>query len=148
MSETHDEKEIRRYIPTDGTDIGDDFDLEDYDDEEEGVYIPTESVIKQIFYGDKNYFDEAAKIMTEWYKDRVEVSGDSHFKSEKDFIKNGYLDLIDLLDEQWDTDKIRIAWLAIDGTDIDDDADEEKDQLLGVILKMKRRISKIKSKLE
>ena len=105
-------------------------------------------MIKQIFYGDKNYFDEAAKIMAEWYKDRVEVSGNSHFKSEKDFIKNGYLDLIDLLDEQWDTDKIRIAWLAIDGTDIDDDADEEKDQLLGVILKMKRRISKIKSKLE
>ena len=135
-------------LAIDGTDISDDFDFEDYDDEEEGVYIPTESAIKQIFYGDKNYFDEAAKIMAEWYKDRVEVSGDSHFKSEKDFIKNGYLDLIDLLDEQWDTDKIRIAWLAIDGTDIDDDADTEKDQLLDVILKMKRRISKIKSKLE
>lgn len=117
-------------------------------DEEEAVYIPTESAIKQIFYGDKNYFDEAAKIIAEWYKDRVEISGDSHFKSEEDFIKNGFPDLVDLLYEQWDTDKIRIAWLAIDGTDIDDDSDEEKDLLADVMFKVKRRISKIKSKLE
>lgn len=136
------------WLAIDGTDISDDFDFEDYDDEEEDVYIPTESVIKRILYGNKNYFDEAAKIIAEWYKDRVEISGDSHFKSEKDFIKNGYLDLIDLLDEQWDTDKIRIAWLAIDGTDIDDDANTEKDQLVDIMFKMKRRISKIKSKLE
>ncbi len=136
------------WLAIDGTDIGDDFDFEDYDDEEEDVYIPTESVIKRILYGNKNYFDEAAKIIAEWYKDRVEISGDSHFKSEKDFLKNGYLDLIDLLDEQWDTDKIRIAWLAIDGTDIDNDADTEKDQLVDIMFKMKRRISKIKSVLE
>ena len=136
------------WLAIDGTDIGDDFDFEDYDDEEEGEYIPTEDVIKKIFYGNENYFDEAAKIIAVWYKDRVDVSGDSHFESERDFIKNGFPDLVDLLYEQWDTDKIRIAWLAIDGTDIDDDADEEKDQLVDVMFKLKRRISKIKSKLE
>ena len=136
------------WLAIDGTDIGDDFDFEDYDDEEEGGYIPTEDAIKKIFYGNENYFDEAAKIIAVWYKDRVEVSGDSHFESERDFIKNGFPDLVDLLYEQWDTDKIRIAWLAIDGTDIDDDADEEKDQLVDVMFKLKRRISKIKSKLE
>ena len=136
------------WLAIDGTDIGDDFDFEDYDDEEEGEYIPTEDAIKKIFYGNENYFDEAAKIIAVWYKDRVEVSGDSHFESERDFIKNGFPDLVDLLYEQWDTDKIRIAWLAIDGTDIDDDADEEKDQLVDVMFKLKRRISKIKSKLE
>ena len=113
MSETHDEKETERYIPT-------------------------ESAIKQLFHGSEYCFDEAAKIIAEWYKDRVEISGDSHFKSEEDFIKNGYLDLIDLLYEQWDTDKIRIAWLAIDGTDIDDDSDEEKDLLVDTMFKMKR----------
>ena len=136
------------WLAIDGTDIGDDFDFEDYDDEEEGEYIPTEDAIKKIFYGNENYFDEAAKIIAVWYKDRVDVSGDSHFESERDFIKNGFPDLVDLLYEQWDTDKIRIAWLAIDGTDIDDDADEEKDQLVDVMFKLKRRISKIKSKLE
>ena len=136
------------WLAIDGTDIGDDFDFEDYDDEEEGGYIPTEDAIKKIFYGNENYFDEAAKIIAVWYKDRVDVSGDSHFESERDFIKNGFPDLVDLLYEQWDTDKIRIAWLAIDGTDIDDDADTEKDQLVDVMFKMKRRISKIKSKLE
>ena len=136
------------WLSIDGTDIGDDFDFEDYDDEEEGEYIPTEDAIKKIFYGNKKYFDEAAKIIAVWYKDRVDVSGDSHFESERDFIKNGFPDLVDLLYEQWDTDKIRIAWLAIDGTDIDDDADEEKDQLVDVMFKLKRRISKIKSKLE
>ena len=136
------------WLAIDGTDIGDDFDFEDYDDEEEGGYIPTEDAIKKIFYGNENYFDEAAKIIAVWYKDRVEVSGDSHFESERDFIKNGFPDLVDLLYEQWDTDKVRIAWLAIDGTDIDDDADEEKDQLVDVMFKLKRRISKIKSKLE
>ena len=136
------------WLAIDGTDIGDDFDFEDYDDEEEGGYIPTEDAIKKIFYGNENYFDEAAKIIAVWYKDRVDVSGDSHFESERDFIKNGFPDLVDLLYEQWDTDKIRIAWLAIDGTDIDDDADEEKDQLVDVMFKLKRRISKIKSKLE
>ena len=136
------------WLAIDGTDIGDDFDFEDYDDEEEGGYIPTEDAIKKIFYGNENYFDEAAKIIAVWYKDRVEVSGDSHFESERDFIKNGFPDLVDLLYEQWDTDKIRIAWLAIDGTDIDDDADEEKDQLVAIMFKMKRRISKLKSKLE
>ena len=136
------------WLAIDGTDIGDDFDFEDYDDEEEGEYIPTEDAIKKIFYGNENYFDEAAKIIAVWYKDRVEVSGDSHFESERDFIKNGFPDLVDLLYEQWDTDKIRIAWLAIDGTDIDDDADEEKDQLVDVMFKMKRQISKLKSKLE
>ena len=136
------------WLAIDGTDIGDDFDFEDYDDEEEGGYIPTEDAIKKIFYGNENYFDEAAKIIAVWYKDRVEVSGDSHFESERDFIKNGFPDLVDLLYEQWDTDKIRIAWLAIDGTDIDDDADEEKDQLVDVMFKLKHRISKIKSKLE
>ena len=136
------------WLAIDGTDIGDDFDFEDYDDEEEGGYIPTEDAIKKIFYGNGNYFDEAAKIIAVWYKDRVEVSGDSHFESERDFIKNGFPDLVDLLYEQWDTDKIRIAWLAIDGTDIDDDADEEKDQLVAIMFKMKRRISKLKSKLE
>ena len=136
------------WLAIDGTDIGDDFDFEDYDDEEEGGYIPTEDAIKKIFYGNENYFDEAAKIIAVWYRDRVEVSGDSHFESERDFIKNGFPDLVDLLYEQWDTDKIRIAWLAIDGTDIDDDADTEKDQLVDVMFKMKRRISKIKSKLE
>ena len=136
------------WLAIDGTDIGDDFDFEDYDDEEEGGYIPTEDAIKKIFYGNENYFDEAAKIIAVWYKDRVDVSGDSHFESERDFIKNGFSDLVDLLYEQWDTDKIRIAWLAIDGTDIDDDADEEKDQLVDVMFKLKRRISKIKSKLE
>ena len=123
MSETHNEKETERYIPT-------------------------ESAIKQLFHGSEYCFDEAAKIIAEWYKDRVEISGDSHFKSEKDFIKNGYLDLIDLLYEQWDTDKIRIAWLAIDGTDIDNDSDEEKDLLVDTMFKMKRRISRIKSKLK
>ena len=136
------------WLAIDGTDIGDDFDFEDYDDEEEGGYIPTEDAIKKIFYGNENYFDEAAKIIAVWYKDRVDVSEDSHFESERDFIKNGFPDLVDLLYEQWDTDKIRIAWLAIDGTDIDDDADEEKDQLVDVVFKLKRRISKIKSKLE
>lgn len=136
------------WLAIDGTDIGDDFDFEDYDDEEEGEYIPTEDAIKKIFYGNENYFDEAAKIIAVWYKDRVDVSGDSHFESERGFIKNGFPDLVDLLYEQWDTDKIRIAWLAIDGTDIDDDADEEKDQLVDVMFKLKRRISKIKSKLE
>ena len=136
------------WLAIDGTDIGDDFDFEDYDDEEEGGYIPTEDAIKKIFYGNENYFDEAAKIIAVWYKDRVGVSGDSHFESERDFIKNGFPDLVDLLYEQWDTDKIRIAWLAIDGTDIDDDADEEKDQLVDVMFKMKRQISKLKSKLE
>ena len=136
------------WLAIDGTDIGDDFDFEDYDDEEEGEYIPTEDAIKKIFYENENYFDEAAKIIAVWYKDRVDVSGDSHFESERDFIKNGFPDLVDLLYEQWDTDKIRIAWLAIDGTDIDDDADEEKDQLVDVMFKLKRRISKIKSKLE
>ena len=136
------------WLAIDGTDIGDDFDFEDYDDEEEDGYIPTEDAIKKIFYGNENYFDEAAKIIAVWYKDRVDVSGDSHFESERDFIKNGFPDLVDLLYEQWDTDKIRIAWLAIDGTDIDDDADEEKDQLVDVVFKLKRRISKIKSKLE
>ena len=136
------------WLAIDGTDIGDDFDFEDYDDEEEGEYIPTEDAIKKIFYGNENYFDEAAKIIAVWYKDRVDVSGDSHFESERDFIKNGFPDLVDLLYEQWDTDKVRIAWLAIDGTDIDDDADEEKDQLVDVMFKLKRRISKIKSKLE
>ena len=136
------------WLAIDGTDIGDDFDFEDYDDEEEGEYIPTEDAIKKIFYGNESYFDEAAKIMAVWYKDRVDVSGDSHFESERDFIKNGFPDLVDLLYEQWDTDKIRIAWLAIDGTDINDDADEEKDQLVDVMFKLKRRISKIKSKLE
>ena len=136
------------WLAIDGTDIGDDFDFEDYDDEEEGEYIPTEDAIKKIFYGNENYFDEAAKIIAVWYKDRVDVSGGSHFESERDFIKNGFPDLVDLLYEQWDTDKIRIAWLAIDGTDIDDDADEEKDQLVDVMFKLKRRISKIKSKLE
>ena len=136
------------WLAIDGTDIGDDFDFEDYDDEEEGGYIPTEDAIKKIFYGNESYFDEAAKIMAVWYKDRVDVSGDSHFESERDFIKNGFPDLVDLLYEQWDTDKIRIAWLAIDGTDINDDADEEKDQLVDVMFKLKRRISKIKSKLE
>ena len=123
MSETHGEKETERYIPT-------------------------ESAIKQLFHGNDYCFDEAAKIIAGWYKDRVDVSGDSHFESERDFIKNGFPDLVDLLYEQWDTDKIRIAWLAIDGTDIDDDADEEKDQLVDVMFKLKRRISKIKSKLE
>ena len=136
------------WLAIDGTDIGDDFDFEDYDDEEEGGYIPTEDAIKKIFYGNENYFDEAAKIIAVWYKDRVDVSGDSHFESERDFIKNGFPDLVDLLYEQWDTDKIRIAWLAIDGTDIDDDADEEKDQLVDIMFKMKRQISKLKSKLE
>ena len=136
------------WLAIDGTDIGDDFDFEDYDDEEAGGYVPTEDAIKKIFYGNESYFDEAAKIIAEWYKDRVDVSGDSHFESERDFIKNGFPDLVDLLYEQWDTDKIRIAWLAIDGTDIDDDADEEKDQLVDVMFKLKRRISKIKSKLE
>ena len=136
------------WLAIDGTDIGDDFDFEDYDDEEEGEYIPTEDAIKKIFYGNENYFDEAAKIIAVWYKDRVDVSGDSHFESERDFIKNGFPDLVDLLYEQWDTDKIRIAWLAIDGTDIDDDADEEKDQLVDVMFKLKRRVSKIKNKLE
>ena len=136
------------WLAIDGTDIGDDFDFEDYDDEEESGYIPTEDAIKKIFYGNENYFDEAAKIIAVWYKDRVDVSGDSHFESERDFIKNGFPDLVDLLYEQWDTDKIRIAWLAIDGTDIDGDADEEKDQLVDVMFKLKRRISKIKSKLE
>ena len=136
------------WLAIDGTDIDDDFDFEDYDDEEEGGYIPTEDAIKKIFYGNENYFDEAAKIIAVWYKDRVDVSGDSHFESERDFIKNGFPDLVDLLYEQWDTDKVRIAWLAIDGTDIDDDADEEKDQLVDVMFKLKRRISKIKSKLE
>ena len=135
-------------LAIDGTDISDDFDFEGYDDEEEDVYIPTESAIKQIFYGDEHYFDEAARIIAEWYRDRVAISGHSHFKSEKDFIKNGFPDLVDLLYEQWDTDKIRIAWLAIDGTDIDDDADTEKDQLVDVMFKMKRQISKTKSKLE
>ena len=119
---------------------------ETYDEEESG-YIPTESAIKKIFYGNENYFDEAAKIIAEWYKDRVEVSGDSHFKSEKDFTKNGFPDLVDLLYEQWDTDKIRIAWLAIDGTDIDDLV-KEKDLLADVMFKVKRQISKTKSKLE
>ena len=38
MSEAHDEREIRRYIPT-------------------------EDAIKKIFYGNENYFDEAAKII-------------------------------------------------------------------------------------
>ena len=136
------------WLAIDVTDIGDDFDFEDYDDEEEGGYIPTEDAIKKIFYGNENYFDEAAKIIAVWYKDRVDVSGDSHFESERDFIKNGFPDLVDLLYEQWDTDKIRIAWLAIDGTDIDDDADTEEDQLVDVMFKLKHRISKIKSKLE
>ena len=134
-------------LAIDGTDISDDFDFEDYDDEEEDVYIPTESAIKQIFYGNEHCFDEAARIIAEWYRDRVAISGHSHFKSEKDFIKNGFPDLVDLLYEQWDTDKIRIAWLAIDGTDIDDLV-KEKDLLADVMFKVKRRISKIKSKLE
>ena len=134
-------------LAIDGTDIGDDFDFEDYDDEEEDVYIPTESAIKQIFYGDEHCFDEAARIIAEWYRDRVAISGHSHFKSEKDFIKNGFPDLVDLLYEQWDTDKIRIAWLAIDGTDIDDLV-KEKDLLADVMFKVKRQISKTKSKLE
>ena len=136
------------WLAIDGTDIGDDFDFEDYDDEGEGGYIPTEDAIKKIFYGNENYFDEAAKIIAVWYKDRVDVSGDSHFESERDFIKNGFPDLVDLLYEQWDTDKLRIAWLAIDGTDIDDDADKEKDQFVDVMFKMKRQISKIKRMLE
>lgn len=135
-------------LAIDGTDISDDFDFEDYDDEEEDVYIPTESAIKQIFYGNEYCFDEAASIIAEWYRDRVAISGHSHFKSEKDFIKNGFPDLVDLLYEQWDTDKIRIAWLAIDGTDIDDDPNKEKDRLVDVMFKMKRQISKIKSKLK
>ena len=122
MSETHGEREIRRYIPT-------------------------ESAIKQIFYGNEHCFDEAARIIAEWYRDRVAVSGDSHFKSEKDFIENGFPDLVDLLYKQWDTDKIRIAWLAIDGTDIDDLV-KEKDLLADVMFKVKRQISKTKSKLE
>ena len=119
-----------------------------HDEKETEGYIPTESAIKQLFHGNEYCFDEAAKIIAEWYKDRVEISGDSHFKSEKDFLGNGYLDLIDLLYEQWDTDKIRIAWLAIDGTDIDDDSDEEKDLLVDTMFKMKRQISRIKSKLK
>ena len=124
MSETHGEREIRRYIPT-------------------------ESAIKQMFQGNKKYFDEAAKFLAELFNSETALEEGTWFESEEDFLKNGYPDLIDLVDvDGGEDDRFRIAWLAIDGTDIDDDADEEKDQLVDVMFKLKRRISKIKSKLE
>ena len=104
MSETHDEREIRRYIPT-------------------------ESAIKQMFQGNKKYFDEAAKFLAELFNSETALEEGTWFESEEDFLKNGYPDLIDLVDaDGGEDDRFRIAWLAIDGTDIDDDADEEKDQ--------------------
>lgn len=123
MSETHGEREIRRYIPT-------------------------ESAIKQMFQGNKKYFDEAAKFLAEMFNDEDVLEESTWFESEEDFLKNGYQDLIDLVDvDGGEDDRFRIAWLAIDGTDIDDLV-EEKDLLADVMFKVKRQISKTKSKLE
>lgn len=123
MSETHGEREIRRYIPT-------------------------ESAIKQMFQGNKKYFDEAAKFLAEMFNDEDVLEESTWFENEEDFLKNGYQDLIDLVDvDGGEDDRFRIAWLAIDGTDIDDLVNE-KDLLADVMFKVKRQISKTKSKLE
>lgn len=100
------------------------------DEEEIGRYIPTESAIKKMFQGDERYFDEAAKILAEMFNDEVALEEGTWFRSEEDFLENGYPDLIDLVDEDGgdDEDKIRIAWLAIDGTDIGEDWDEDWDE--------------------
>ena len=124
MSETHDEKETERYIPT-------------------------ESAIKQLFHGNAQCFDEAAKFLAELFNSEIALEEGTWFESEEDFLKNGYPDLIDLVDvDGGEDDRFRIAWLAIDGTDIDDDSDEEKDLLVDTMFKMKRQISRIKSKLK
>lgn len=104
MSETHGEREIRRYIPT-------------------------ESAIKQMFQGNKKYFDEAAKFLAEMFNDEDVLEESTWFESEEDFLKNGYQDLIDLVDvDSDDDDRFRIARLAIDGTDIGEDWDEDWDE--------------------
>ena len=80
---------------------------------EKGIkrYIPTESAIKQMFQGNRKYFDEAAKILAEMFNDEAELEESTWFESEEDFLENGYSDLIDLIDQDGDDDKIRIAWL-------------------------------------
>ena len=97
------------------------------ENKEESMYVPTEEAIKQFFHGDEEYFDEAAKIIAEWYETEVELSEGSRFENEEEFLEDGYLDVIELIDAQWDEDKIRIAWLAFDGVDTDDEDFDDED---------------------
>ena len=98
---------------------------------EETMYVPTEEAIKQLFHGDESYFDEAAKIIAEWYRIETDLTEGSRFESEKEFLKDGDMDVVELIDAQMDEDKVRIAWLAFDGMDVDeeefDDDDFEED---------------------
>ena len=108
-------------LAIDGTDISDDFDFEDYDDGEEDVYIPTESAIKQIFYGNEHCFDEAARIIAEWYRIETDLTGVSRFENEEDVLENGFGDVAELIDAQRDPLKVHIAGMAFDGIGLDED---------------------------
>ena len=97
------------------------------ENKEESMYVPTEEAIKQLFHGDEEYFNEAAKIIAEWYETEAELSEGSRFENEEEFLEDGYLDVIELIDAQWDEDKVRIAWLAFDGVDTDDEDFDDED---------------------
>ena len=97
------------------------------ENKEESMYIPTEEAIKQLLHGEEEYFDEAAKIIAKWCETEAELSGGSHFESEEEFLENGYMDIIELIDTQSDMHKVRIAWLAFGGVDIDDEDFDDED---------------------
>lgn len=97
------------------------------ENKEESMYIPTEEAIKQLLHGEEEYFNEAAKIIAEWYETEAELSEGSRFESEEEFLEDGYMDIMELIDAQYDMDKVRIAWLAFDGIDIDDEDFDDED---------------------
>lgn len=94
---------------------------------EETMYVPTEEAIKQLFHGDEAYFDEAAKIIAEWYRIETDLTEGSRFESEKEFLEDGDMDVVELIDAQSDEDKVRIAWLAFDGMDADEEEFDDDD---------------------
>lgn len=90
-------------------------------------YVPTKDAIKEVFAGDKRYYDEAAALVEEWYR----IEG-IFFDDEESFLEEGYDDIEELADAATSEEERHIVFMALKGWDPceyeDEDEDEDEDE--------------------